>query len=157
MSEAIISRRGSLNSSGNNGGGGGTTPTPKLITETFTTNTLFVVHSNAINNLFSVRIFGGGGAGGGGYGSSGGNLFVLNKSRGNIAGAGGGGGYGGKEVLMVEAEDMVKELTEIMAVEPIMLQEVSEEEVTVEEQIQLILQDMVEEDGPINLEKMAFV
>ena len=157
MSEAIISRRGSLNSSGNNGGGGGTTPTPKLVTETFTTNTLFVVPSNAINNLFSVRIFGGGGAGGGGYGSSGGSLVVLNKSRGNIAGAGGGGGYGGKEVLMVEAEDMVKELTEIMAVEPIMLQEVSEEEVTVEEQIQLILQDMVEEDGPINLEKMAFV
>lgn len=54
MSEAIIARGGRK---------GGEYSTSKLVTEIFLSNAIWFVPSNAVNNTFSVRIFGGGGSG----------------------------------------------------------------------------------------------
>ena len=66
MSEAIIAR-------GGRKGSGGGSDFHGLMTEVYTSSTMWLVPSNAINNEFSVRIFGGGGGGGygSGYGSGG--------------------------------------------------------------------------------------
>lgn len=86
MSEAIIAR-------GGRKGSGGGSDFHGLMTEVYTSSTMWLVPSNAVNNEFSVRIFGGGG---GGYGASGGNMggggggYYCN---GGDSG-GGGGGYG---------------------------------------------------------------
>ena len=54
MSEAIIARGGRK---------GGEYSTSKLVTEIFLSNAIWFVPSNAVNNTFSIRIFGGGGSG----------------------------------------------------------------------------------------------
>lgn len=74
MSEAIIARGGRK--------GGEYSSGSRLVTEVYTSSTIWVVPNNAVNNTFSVRIFGGGG--GGAYIASDGGLF---------ANAGGGGGW----------------------------------------------------------------
>ena len=71
MSEAIISRRGKVNTGG--GGGSGT----NRITMTYISNDTFEA-PNSVENRFSVLVFGGGGGGGasdnGGGGGGGGNM-----------------------------------------------------------------------------------
>ena len=74
MSEAIIARGGRK--------GGEYSSGSRLVTEVYTSSTIWVVPNNAVNNTFSVRIFGGGG--GGAYMASDGEFF---------ANAGGGGGW----------------------------------------------------------------
>lgn len=56
MSEAIIAR-------GGRKGSGGGSDFHGLMTEVYTSSTMWLVPSNAVNNEFSVRIFGGGGGG----------------------------------------------------------------------------------------------
>ena len=65
MSEAIIAR-------GGRKGSGGGSDFHGLMTEVYTSSTMWLVPSNAINNEFSVRIFGGGGGGAPGGGGGGG-------------------------------------------------------------------------------------
>lgn len=78
MSEAIIARRG--------GKSEGSSPSSgRLVTEIYTTNNYWVVPNNAINNTFSVRLFGGGGAGFG---------YIYQGSSDTMAWHGGGGGGG---------------------------------------------------------------
>ena len=65
MSEAIIAR-------GGRKGGGSGSDFHGLMTEVYTSSTMWLVPSNAVNNEFSVRIFGGGGGGSPGGGGGGG-------------------------------------------------------------------------------------
>ena len=65
MSEAIIAR-------GGRKGGGSGSDFHGLMTEVYTSSTIWLVPSNAVNNEFSVRIFGGGGGGSPGGGGGGG-------------------------------------------------------------------------------------
>ena len=86
MSEAIIAR-------GGRKGSGGGSDFHGLMTEVYTSSTMWLVPSNAVNNEFSVRIFGGGG---GGFGGNGGINFGGGGGYGADGGSnnGGGGGYG---------------------------------------------------------------
>ena len=71
MSEAIIAR-------GGRKGSGGGSDFHGLMTEVYTSSTMWLVPSNAVNNEFSVRIFGGGGGGGGGTITGGGGGWMNN-------------------------------------------------------------------------------
>lgn len=88
MSEAIIARGGRK--------GGEYSSGSRLVTEVYTSSTIWVVPNNAVNNTFSVRIFGIGG-GGGGYrmagSSTGGGGGYSGTYNTNTRRAGGGGGY----------------------------------------------------------------
>lgn len=84
MSEAIIARGGRK---------GGEYSTSRLVTEVYTSSTLWVVPSNAVNNEFSVRIFGGGG---GGYYSFGGDFPTISER----SSAGGGGWMNNAEIQL---------------------------------------------------------
>ena len=102
MSEAIIARGGRGRSGGNGGSGGVDLNDYTFTTEMITSNTIWPVPTDALNNEFYVRIFGAGGGGmpnsnyaaGGGGGWMNNDTLTLSPGSSILINIGAGGAYG---------------------------------------------------------------